>query len=95
MILMNEEIKILADKTVDRIYRKVLKIYSSDFHKLGKSIGIGADGTPTKYIDKVAEDVAVDFIKKSKIKANIVSEEAGFIDFKDDLIRSIWRNYFS
>jgi fructose-1,6-bisphosphatase/inositol monophosphatase family enzyme len=81
---MNEEIKILADKTVDKIYRKVRKLYTSDFHKLGKSIGIGADGTPTKYIDKIAEDVAVNFIKKSKAKVNILSEEAGFLDFQGD-----------
>ena len=77
---MDEEIKILAGKTVDKIHRKVRRSLSTDFYKFGTSIGIGADGTPTKYIDKIAEDVAIKFIKKSKTKVNILSEEAGFID---------------
>ena len=79
---MDEEIKILANKTVEKIYRKIKKVYSDDFHKLGNNIGIGADGTPTKYIDKIAEEIAIDFIKKSPVKVNILSEEAGFIDNK-------------
>jgi len=77
---MDEEIKILAQKTVDKIYRKIKKVEVTDFHRFGTNIGIGADGTTTKYIDKIAEDVAIDFVKKSKIKVNILSEEAGFID---------------
>ena len=78
---MDEEIRILARKTVDKIYRKVNRSIFSEFHRFGSNIGIGADGTPTKYIDKLAEDVAIKFIKKSKIKVNILSEEAGFLDF--------------
>jgi len=81
---MDEEIKILAQKTVDKIFRKVKKIQTTDFHRFGTNTGIGADGTTTKYIDKVAEDVAIDFIRKSKIKVNILSEEAGFIDNNGD-----------
>jgi len=77
---MDEEIKILAGKTVDKIHRKVRRSLSTDFYKFGTSIGIGADGTPTKYIDKIAEDVAIKSIKNSKTKVNILSEEAGFID---------------
>lgn len=83
---MDEEIKILAQNTVDKIYRKIKKAQSTDFHRFGTNIGIGADGTTTKYIDKIAEDVAIDFIKKSKIKVNIISEEAGFIDFGGEYI---------
>jgi len=77
---MDEEIKILANKTVDKIYKKIRKSCISEFHKFGTSIDIGADGTPTKYVDQLAEDVAVEFIKKSGVKVNILSEEAGFID---------------
>jgi len=78
---MDEKIKILANKTVDSVYRKVKKSYITDFHKFGTNIDIGADGTPTKYIDQLAEDVAVNVVKKSKdVKVNILSEEAGFID---------------
>lgn len=77
---MDEEIKILAHKVVDRIYRKVRKCNSTEFHKLGSNIGIGADGTPTKYIDIIAEDVAVSIIKKSDVKVNLLSEELGSLD---------------
>jgi fructose-1,6-bisphosphatase/inositol monophosphatase family enzyme len=78
---MDEKIKILAHKTVDKIYQKIRKTSVTEFNKLGNNIGIGADGTTTKYIDKVAEDVAVGFIEKSKVKVNLLSEEAGFLDF--------------
>ena len=78
---MNEEIKVLAQKTVDKIYRKIKRARIKDFHKFGVSIGVGADGTPTKYIDKIAEDVAINFIKKSNLSVNILTEEAGFLDF--------------
>lgn len=78
---MDEEIKILARKTVDKIYRKIRKTSITEFHKLGNTIGIGADGTPTKYVDKLAEDVAINFLEKSKVKVNVLSEEAGYLDF--------------
>ena len=81
---MDEKTKISAHETVDKIYRKVRKVYSTEFHKMGSNIGIGADGTPTKYIDKIAEDAAIKFIKKSKLKVNLLSEEAGFLDFGGD-----------
>jgi len=81
---MDEEIKMLAHKTVDKIYRKVKRVQSTDFHRFWMNIGIGADGISTKYIDKIAEDAAISFIKKSAVKANILSEEAGFLDFKSD-----------
>lgn len=77
---MVEEIKILAGKVVDKIYHKVRKIAVSDFYSFKKNVGIGADGTPTKFIDQLAEDVALKAIKKSKTKVNVLSEEAGFID---------------
>ena len=78
---MDEEIKLLANKTVDKIYRKVRRAYSTEFHRFGTNIGIGADGTPTKYVDKLAEDVAIKFIKKADMNVNLLSEEAGFLDF--------------
>jgi fructose-1,6-bisphosphatase/inositol monophosphatase family enzyme len=78
---MDEEIKLLANKTTDKIYRKVRRAYSTEFHKFGTNIDIGADGTLTKYVDKLAEDVAIKFIEKADIDVNILSEEAGFLDF--------------
>ena len=77
---MDEEIKILANKIVDKIDKKVRKVYLSEFHRFGTNTGVGADGTPTKYIDQLAEDVAIGLIKKSGLKINLLSEEVGFLD---------------
>jgi len=77
---MDEEIKVLVQSTVDKIYRKVRRAYKTEFSKFGTNIGVGADGTPTKYIDKIAEDVAIKSLKKSDVPVNILSEEAGFLD---------------
>jgi len=77
---MDEEIKLLAHKTVDSVCRKIRKSASTDFYKFGSNIGIGADGTITKHVDKIAEDAAVHFLEKSKLKVNVLSEEVGFLD---------------
>ena len=79
---MDEDLKILAVKICDSISRKVKKTMDSDFYRFGNNVGLGADGTVTKYVDKYAEDVALDVIKKTGLKVNILSEEAGFIDNK-------------
>ncbi len=81
---MDKEFKIVAYNIVNKIYRKIKKIQISEFHKLGVNIGIGADGTPTKYIDKVADDIAIEYIKKLNTKLNILSEESGFLDLNGD-----------
>ena len=81
---MNEELKILAHKTVDSIYRKIRRAKSTEFYKFGNNIGIGADGSVTKYVDKIAEDAALNFLEKSKLKVNILSEEIGFVDLGAD-----------
>ena len=77
---MKQELKILAQKCVNSVTRKVKKAQSPDFYKFGSNIGIGADGTTTKFIDKVAEDAAIRFLKRSKAEVNILSEEVGLID---------------
>jgi fructose-1,6-bisphosphatase/inositol monophosphatase family enzyme len=79
---MDEELKLLAKRIVDRVSKKVKKACSTDFYHFGSNIGIGADGTVTKFVDKFAEDVAVDVLNKSKLKVNLLSEEVGFIDNK-------------
>jgi fructose-1,6-bisphosphatase/inositol monophosphatase family enzyme len=48
--------------------------------KWGETIGMGADGTPTKWIDEAAERVLVDEVKASSLDANILSEEAGLVE---------------
>ncbi|MDH7593472.1 MAG: bifunctional fructose-bisphosphatase/inositol-phosphate phosphatase [Methanomicrobiales archaeon] len=40
-------------------------------------VGLGADGTPTKKIDRVAEDCAIEYLKASQICSLVISEEAG------------------
>jgi fructose-1,6-bisphosphatase/inositol monophosphatase family enzyme len=81
---MDEDLKLLANKTADKIAKKIKREMSKNFYKFGNNIGLGADGTVTKYIDKIAEETALDFINKSKIKVNILSEEIGFIDNNSD-----------
>lgn len=78
---MEEQLKALALFIVEKISKEIKKETKNNFYKLGKTIGLGADGTPTSYIDKVAEDIALNILKKSEIKANLLSEEAGFVDF--------------
>jgi myo-inositol-1(or 4)-monophosphatase len=45
----------------------------------GKEIGMGADGTPTKLIDKIAEDIIISYLKEHKIGKILISEEIGKI----------------
>lgn len=77
---MDEEIKRLARETVEAVYRRVKRASKSDFLKFNNNIGLGADGTITKYVDKIAEDAALSVINKSEIKVNVLSEEIGFVD---------------
>ena len=83
---MDEDLRTLANQTVEAIYRVIREVYSTEFSKFGMNIGIGADGTPTKYIDKIAEDAAVEFIKNSGIAVNVLSEESGFMDFNGEYV---------
>ncbi|MDD1715677.1 MAG: bifunctional fructose-bisphosphatase/inositol-phosphate phosphatase [Methanolinea sp.] len=47
----------------------------------GKTIGMGADGTPTKKIDQVAEDCIVEFLEEHPLCKTLISEEAGKVEF--------------
>lgn len=83
---MDEKTKIFAHQIVNKINNKIKQEIKQNFFKMNKTVDIGADGTPTKYIDKIAEDVAVNAIKKSKLKVNLLSEEIGFLDFGGEYI---------
>lgn len=78
---MEEKFKHLASQIVEKISKEAKKESRNNFYKLGKTVGIGADGSPTSYIDQVAEDVAINILEKSEVKANLLSEEKGFVDF--------------
>lgn len=44
-----------------------------------EEVGMGASGSATSKIDKFAEDIIIDYVKKNNIGMNILSEEAGMI----------------
>jgi len=46
----------------------------------GEMVGMGADGTPTKKIDAVAEQYAIEYINDNDLCSTIVSEEAGVVE---------------
>ena len=52
----------------------------------GKDIEMGADGTPTSEIDKVAENTVLDYIVRNSIPLNVLSEEIGYVDYGFDEI---------
>ncbi len=41
---------------------------------------MGADGTDTSQIDKIAENTVLDYLARNKIQLNVLSEEIGFVD---------------
>lgn len=64
----------LAREAVEAIDRRIKQERREHF---GKEIAMGADGTPTAHIDRIAEEVALEVIGK---EANILSEEIGYLD---------------
>lgn len=62
------------------ISRKVKENVKKSIEKIedkGVSVGMGKDGTPTKKVDKVAEEAALEILKEYDVK--VVSEEAGVV----------------
>ncbi len=49
----------------------------------GEYVGMGADGTPTKKIDIVAEDAIVEFLSAHALCDTLVSEERGIVNIGD------------
>jgi len=70
--------KELLENIAEEVREKVNSL-PKDFDR-SKELCMGADGTPTLSIDKVAEDVIVEYITENEIPLNILSEEAGYID---------------
>lgn len=46
----------------------------------GRDIRMGADGTPTKYIDLVAEECVMQYLEEYSLCKTLVSEEAGRVE---------------
>jgi fructose-1,6-bisphosphatase/inositol monophosphatase family enzyme len=66
----------IAEEVEDFVKREAKKSSMREF------VGIGADGSATKRIDQLAEEIVIDQVKKSNRPFNILSEEAGFLDFQ-------------
>ena len=64
------------------------KVLAVPLEERGKKVAMGADGTDTSYIDKVAEDAILEFMDQKDVQANLLSEEVGFVDrgFDDDVL---------
>jgi fructose-1,6-bisphosphatase/inositol monophosphatase family enzyme len=77
-------------KELERIaylVRDAVRALPKDFDR-GAEMYMGADGTPTSSIDKVAEDVIFKAVEDRGLEANLLSEEAGLVDrgFEDTLV---------
>ena len=65
-------------KIADEVARTIALIPEGT--DIGKEVCIGADGTPTDEIDKIAENAVLRYIAANDIRLNILSEEIGFVD---------------
>ena len=65
-------------KIADEVARTIALIPEGT--DIGKEVCIGADGTPTDEIDKIAENAVLRYIAANDIKLNILSEEIGYVD---------------
>ncbi len=56
--------------------------------EMGRDVEMGADGTPTLEVDKVAENTVLDFIIRNGVPLNVLSEEIGYVDngFEETLV---------
>lgn len=55
----------------------------------GEKVKIGADGTPTSYIDIIAEDKVINILKNAPVLSYIISEEVGELKLGKGTKRSI------
>jgi fructose-1,6-bisphosphatase/inositol monophosphatase family enzyme len=79
-MFMDDDLKLFAYGLVQKICRKIRCEMKKDFFQMSRVVDVGADGTPTMYIDRIAEDVAITAVKKSSIPINLLSEECGLVD---------------
>ena len=54
----------------------------------GVDIAMGADGTPTSEVDKIAENTVLDYLVRNNVPLNVLSEEIGYVDngYEDVLV---------
>jgi fructose-1,6-bisphosphatase/inositol monophosphatase family enzyme len=61
----------------DAVRHSISKV---DFSKMGEEVGMGADGTPTQHIDRIAEEAVIKVLESYKNPLNVLSEEHEYID---------------
>ena len=64
----------IADKVVEAVH-----LIPDNVDK-GEEICMGADGTPTSQVDKIAENTVLTYIAANEVPLNVLSEEIGFVD---------------
>jgi myo-inositol-1(or 4)-monophosphatase len=69
-----------CDEIAQRVEKSILSLAGTP--EGGEIVKMGADRTPTKKIDQVAEDSVVEFLKENPICSLLISEEAGKVRFE-------------
>ncbi|PKK86403.1 MAG: inositol monophosphatase [Thermoplasmata archaeon HGW-Thermoplasmata-1] len=77
---MDRELIELGRKVAFDVYKAVREERGRNLRLFGNEVAMGADGTPSEYIDIYAEKVAMKTMSESPIRVNLFSEEAGFVD---------------
>jgi myo-inositol-1(or 4)-monophosphatase len=54
-------------------------------HEGGETVGMGADRTPTKKIDRIAEDSIIKYLREHDLCSLLISEEAGKVELGGEL----------
>lgn len=79
-----EDDLVLLREMADAVARVVAE---SSPERWGEELGLGADGTPTKMVDDLAEREILRILRARKAdRLNLLSEEAGFVDLKGDRV---------
>lgn len=71
----------ISRKVTEEVKYSISRISDQE---LSSEVGMGEDGTPTKKIDRVAEDAAVDVLKEHDV--TVISEEAGVVGEGDTYV---------
>ncbi len=65
----------ISEKIASAVQERIRELVGTN--DAGKILYIGADGTPTKLIDDVSENVIFEILEKEQMNFRIISEEAG------------------
>ena len=88
---MDDKTKKLAKDLADRIIREIgpLAREYAGTEFAAAEIKMGADGTPTAYIDQIVEERVVNILKNANVLSYLVSEEIGELKLGNGTKRSI------